>query len=204
MKAVTIGVLLTVGLLVPAANAGQKPAARIDEPAPAFTLTDYSGGSHSLEDYKGKLVVLEWVNFDCPFVKKHYKPNNMQTLQKKYADKGVVWLSINSSAKGKQGHFDPRTIKARIKKHNAVPTAYLVDADGTVGKRYGARTTPHMYVINKDGVLIYAGAIDDKPSTKVDDVEGATNYVAAALDAAQEGKPVTVKATQSYGCSVKY
>ena len=151
-------------------------AADTSDPAPAFTLMDHLGEKHTLDQYKGKWVVLEWVNFDCPFVKKHYVSNNMQNLQKTYTDKGVIWLSICSSSKGKQGFLSSDEISSRIESHGAKPTAYLIDADGSVGKLYNAKTTPHMFVISPDGNLVYKGAIDSVPSTSPDDVVGAENY----------------------------
>jgi glutathione peroxidase-family protein len=178
--------------------------AKVGEAAPNFTLTDSNGNEHSLSDFNGKYVVLEWINYDCPFVKKHYDSGNMQMLQKKYTEKGVVWLAINSSAEGKQGNFSNEEINSRSKEHNANFTAYLVDSSGEVGKMYGAKTTPHMYVISPEGSLIYAGGIDDIPSTDIDDIETANNYVSAALDASMNGKDVAVKVSQPYGCSVKY
>lgn len=196
--------LILAALLLTVAAATASAAAKVDSPAPAFTLTDSKGNEHSLADFKGKYVVLEWVNYDCPFVRKHYRSGNMQKLQAAYTDKDVVWLSVCSSAPGKQGYFEGEELTARIDEEKAVPTAYLVDADGAVGKQYDAKTTPHMYVINPEGVLIYAGAIDDKASTDVDDVQGAQNHVAAALDAAMGGKAVAVKSSKPYGCSVKY
>jgi peroxiredoxin len=177
---------------------------KVDQAAPEFTLTDSNGKQHSLSDFHGKFVVLEWVNYDCPFVRKHYGSRNMQRLQRAYTEKDVVWLSICSSAPGKQGYFEPDELQARIIEEDAVPTAYLIDADGAVGKLYEARTTPHMFVISPKGILLYAGAIDDIASTDVDDVPKATNYVRTALDAALAGKPVTTTSTKSYGCSVKY
>ena len=176
----------------------------VDAPAPAFTLTDSQGKTHSLSDFRGKFVVLEWVNYDCPFVRKHYGSGNMQNLQKTYTEKGVVWLSVCSSAPGKQGHFSGTALTERIAKEKGNQTAYLVDADGTVGKAYEAKTTPHMYVIDPEGVLIYAGAIDNMPSTDQDDIAKAQNYVAGALDAALAGKAVATKGSKPYGCSVKY
>ncbi len=173
-------------------------------PAPAFTLPDAAGKSHSLSDFKGKYVVLEWVNFGCPFVRKHYDSGNMQGLQKEYTGRGVVWLSVCSSAPGKQGHFEGKELTERITAEKSAATAYLVDREGTVGQAYGAKSTPHMYVINPEGKLIYAGGIDDKPSTDRDDVTTAVNYVREALDAALSGKPVTTATTRPYGCSVKY
>jgi hypothetical protein len=148
--------------------------------------------------------VLEWLNHDCPFVRKHYSSGNMQSLQKKYTELGVVWLSINSSAPGKQGHCTPEKANELTTKHEAAPTAVLLDADGTVGRLYGARTTPHMYVIDAKGTLVYNGAIDDKPSTSTKDVAGAKNHVAAALDAVLAGRSPEVKTSKPYGCSVKY
>lgn len=172
--------------------------------APAFTLTDSNGNAHSLADFKGKIVVLEWVNYDCPFVKKHYKSNNMQALQKKYTEKGVVWLSICSSAEGKQGNFSAEEINQRMKDCGAAPTAYLVDADGTVGKAYGAATTPHMFVISAEGEFLYKGAIDSDRSANPEAIATATNYVAQALDFAVSGEGEKPENTKSYGCSVKY
>ena len=176
----------------------------VGQPAPAFTLTDAAGTTHSLASYKGKHVVLEWVNFDCPFVKKHYGSGNMQKLQKTYTGKGVVWLQVNSSAAGKQGNYDNATVMAKNKERNAASSAYLLDTNGAVGKAYGAKTTPHMYVIDPTGRLVYAGAIDDTPSTDVEDIATAKNYVAAALDEVLAGKPVTMASSQPYGCDVKY
>ncbi len=178
--------------------------AKLNEQAPDFKLMDSNGKEHSLSDLKGKTVVLEWVNFECPFVKKHYNSKNMQSLQLKYTKKDVVWLSINSSAEGKQGNFNSEEINDRIKNHNAKMSAYLIDTDGKVGKMYGAKTTPHMYVIDKDGKLVYAGAIDDKASTDFEDVKVAKNYVANALDELLTGKNVSFQSSTSYGCSVKY
>jgi peroxiredoxin len=179
-------------------------APQVGKSAPDFTLADLSGKQHELSDYKGKYVVLEWVNFGCPFVKKHYGSQNMQTLQKEFVDKGVVWLSICSSAPGKQGNETPDAAKKGISKFGWAASAYLVDADGKVGKLYNAKTTPDMFVIDPEGTLIYAGAIDDKPNPDPSTVNGASNYVKAALSEATAGKDVSVPATKPYGCSVKY
>jgi peroxiredoxin len=179
-------------------------APEVDKPAPGFTLTDCSGKEHSLSDFAGKVVVLEWVNHGCPFVVKHYASGNMQKLQADAADKGVVWLSICSSAPGKQGHMSAADAMAKCGEVGSKAAAYLLDEDGTVGKLYGARTTPEMCVIDKEGILVYHGAIDDKPSTDQADVAGATNYVTAAIAEVLEGKPVTTASTKPYGCSVKY
>jgi peroxiredoxin len=174
-----------------------------NQAAPNFTLTDTNGKKHSLSDYKGKFVVLEWFNPDCPFVKKHYS-GNMQILQKEYTARGAIWLSVNSSAPGKQGSYTPQGFNKFIAEKFAVPTAVLLDRDGKVGHLYGAQTTPHMFVIDPKGILIYQGAIDDVSSTDPQDITKARNYVREVLDAAMSGKPVAVSMTKSYGCSVKY
>jgi hypothetical protein len=185
-------------------SAGNSQAVESGALAPDFTLTDTDGVSHQLSDFAGKIVVLEWVNYDCPFVVKHYKSGNMQSLQKTYTDQGVIWLSINSSAAGKQGAYNPEEVKEIMANSAAEPTAYLFDTTGDVGRIYGAKTTPHMYIIGPEGHLVYQGAIDDKPSFDLADVESARNYVSESLDALLAGENVEVSATQSYGCSVKY
>jgi len=177
---------------------------QIGKKAPAFTLTDVQGQVHNLKDYRGKLVVLEWINYDCPFVKKHYNSGNMQSLQKKYTAQDVVWLVINSSAPGKQGNFNSEEVLKRSSDQGASFTAYLQDSDGKVGKKYGAKTTPHMFVVNGKGNLMYMGGIDNVKSTNVKDIAEATNYVAAALDALLIGEKVDVTSAKPYGCSVKY
>jgi peroxiredoxin len=178
--------------------------AKLNEIAPNFKLVDSNGKEHSLSDFKGKLVVLEWINFDCPFVQKHYNSKNMQSLQLKYTKQDVIWLTVCSSTEAKQSNFTNDEINSRSKKHNAKFTAYLIDANGKVGKMYGAKTTPHMYIINKDGKLVYAGGIDDKASTDLEDINGAKNYVSLALDELLAGKNVSVQSSKPYGCSVKY
>jgi len=172
--------------------------------APDFTLTDSNGHKHSLSDFKGKFVVLEWFNPQCPFVKKHYNSGNIPNLQKQYTAKGVIWLSINSSAEGKQGSYTPEEFNKFVSDNGAAPTAVLLDRDGKIGRLYGAKTTPDMYVISPEGTLIYQGAIDDTPGVDIADLKTAKNYVSAALDAAMSGKPVAVSTTKSYGCSIKY
>jgi peroxiredoxin len=179
-------------------------APEVGQPAPGFTLTDSTGKEHSLADFKGKTVVLEWVNYGCPFVKKHYDSKNMQTLQKAAAEKGVVWLAICSSAPGKQGNETPESGKTKAAEYGSAATAYLVDADGKVGKLYEARTTPEMFVINPEGTLIYKGAIDDNNSPDPAVIPDSKNFVKAALDDTLAGKPVSIPSTKSYGCSVKY
>jgi peroxiredoxin len=193
--------------LVVAAAAGARlavAAAVVGEPAPAFTLADTNGRSHSLEDLRGKTVVLEWWNDECPFVGKHYGSGNMQRLQKEWTAKGVVWLTISSSAPGRQGYVDGAQANAWMKEKGAAPTAVLLDHDGKVGRAYGAKTTPHMFVIDPKGTLVYAGGIDDKPSTDLADVATAKNFVSAALAEVTAGKRVTTAVSQPYGCSVKY
>ncbi len=191
---------LAAALSIPSAPA----AAVIGQPAPEVSLPDTSGATQRLSAFKGKFVVLEWVNFECPFVGKHYGSGHMQKLQKDYTGKGVVWLSINSSAKGQQGYYASDEINARLKQKGAAPTAYLLDTAGSVGRAYGAKTTPHMLIVDPKGTLIYAGGIDDTPSTDQADIATATNYVSKALDEARAGKPVSTATSQSYGCSVKY
>jgi peroxiredoxin len=180
---------------------------RINEPAPDFTLSDSNNEIRTLSEYKGKIVVLEWTNHLCPFVKKHYKGGNMQALQKKYAgeknDK-VVWLSIISSAEGKEGFVRPYEANQIAKQNDATPNAILLDSFGKVGRLYRARTTPHMYVIDKDGILVYQGAIDNKSTSDPKDIPGAINHVQVALDELLEGKKVSLGSTQPYGCSIKY
>lgn len=176
----------------------------VGQNAPAFTAQDTSGKTHSLADLKGKYVILEWVNPGCPFVQKHYNAANMQATQKEAAAKGVVWLAVNSTAADAGDYKAPAELATWMKQHNAAATATLMDASGKVGKAYGARTTPHLYVIDPAGKLIYAGAIDSKATTRTEDIKSATNYVRQALGEALDGKPVSVSSTQAYGCSVKY
>jgi peroxiredoxin len=179
-------------------------AANLGQSAPAFSVTDTAGKTVSLSDFKGKHVVLEWVNPGCPYVQKHYSSANMQGTQKAAVDKGVVWLAVNSTAPDATDYRAPAAMAAWMKEQQAAASATLMDADGKVGRAYGARTTPHMYIIDPQGKLVYAGAIDSKPSARAADVKGATNYVNQALGEALAGKPISVAATQPYGCSVKY
>ena len=196
--------MAVVAAVVAMLAAGMVRAADVGKLAPGFTLKDVEGKAHSLSDFKSKIVVLEWINLGCPFVKKHYGSQNMQGLQKQYTDKRVVWLSVCSSAPGKQGNFAPETWRRMITEQGSRATAVLLDTDGKMGRAYGAKTTPHMFVIGADGSLKYAGAIDDNRSWDPKTIKGAHNYVAAALDALLAGKPVAVATTTSYGCSVKY
>jgi peroxiredoxin len=195
--------LLTSVVSLPAAVA-QTDQAEIGAQAPGFTLNAADGDKHSLADFEGKYVVLEWLNFGCPFVGKHYGSGHMQELQKTYTDKGVVWLSIVSSAPGKQGYYPPKEMVKQKEKHNGNMTAILLDPEGTVGKTYGATVTPHMYIINPDGELIYRGGIDNRPTTDEADIKGATNYVEKALTAAMNGEEVSPKRAKPYGCTIKY
>jgi hypothetical protein len=179
-------------------------AANVGGPAPAFTGVDTKGKTHKLAEFRGKWVVLEWHNNGCPYVKKHYGSGNMQKLQREWTGKGVVWLTVISSAPGNQGYVTAADADAYAAQSKAAPTAILLDPAGDIGRLYEARTTPHMFVVNPQGLLIYNGAIDDKPSTNPADVATASNYISAALTEAMTGKPVTTATTRPYGCSVKY
>lgn len=179
-------------------------AVRVGEAAPDFTAMDSNGQTHHLSDYRGKFVVLEWTNRGCPYTRKHYESGNMQRLQQEWTAKGVVWLSVLSSAPGKQGYMDAAQENAYLKQMNAHPTAALLDPTGALGHLYDAKTTPDMYVINPQGVLVYDGAIDDRPTTDVADIQGAKNYLNEALEEAMNGKAVSDSVTRPYGCSVKY
>ncbi len=179
-------------------------AVKVGDPAPGFTAVDSNGRQQSLASYKGKFVVLEWHNQGCPYTKKHYESGNMQRLQKEWTGKGVVWLTVISSAPGMQGFVTPAQENEYLQKMNASPTAVLMDPGGTLGHLYGAKTTPHMFIIDPTGTLIYNGAIDDHPTSDQGDIAGSKNYVSAALQEAMSGKPVTSAATRPYGCSVKY
>jgi len=179
-------------------------AGKVGEPAPAFASKDTKGIEHELGDFKGKWVVLEWHNNGCPYVKKQYDSGNMQKLQKEWTARGVVWLTVISSAPGKQGYVTASEADAYVKDKGAAPTAVLLDPAGTMGMAYEAKTTPHMYVIDPSGKLLYNGAIDDKPTTDLNDVPGARNYLSQALTEAMAGKLVSMPTTKPYGCSVKY
>ena len=179
-------------------------AVKTGEPAPGFTSVDSNGKQQSLSNYKGKFVVLEWHNQGCPYTKKHYESGNMQKLQKEWTAKGVVWLTVISSAQGTQGFVTPTQENEYLKTMNAVPTAVLMDPGGTLGHLYGAKTTPQMFIIDPSGTLIYNGAIDDHPTSDKSDIPNSKNYVTAALTEATSGKPVTEAVTRPYGCSVKY
>lgn len=195
---------LAMSIVAGSAIAAPMGDPKIGQPAPAFTATDSNGMPRKLSDFRGKTVVLEWTNHDCPFVRKHYGASNMQALQKEAKGKGIVWLSVISSAPGHQGHVDGSKANALTTMRDAAPTAVLLDPDGTLGRAYGARATPHMFVITPEGKLAYKGAIDDKPSANPADIPVARNYVRTALGALTKGTPIDPAATRAYGCSVKY
>lgn len=203
-RGVLLAVTLFVGFFLVLSPLASAAEAVVGKPAEDFTLPDSTGKIHSLSDHKGKIVVLEWLNHGCPFVKKHYNSGNMQKLQKMYAEKGVIWFSIVSSAPGKQGYMTPEEAAESVKQHKASPKAVLLDPEGTVGKLYGAKTTPHMFIIDSAGNMVYNGGIDDIRSTNPDDIAKAKNYVRMALDELLAGKEVSVQTSQPYGCSVKY
>jgi peroxiredoxin len=194
---------LTTTLLLAPLTVHAEPA-MVGNPAPDFTVQDSSGKAVSLHDFKGKTVVLEWFNQNCPFVKKFYSGGDMQRFQSIATNQGVVWLTVTSSAEGKSGHLDTKSGTAVRSELGMNSTALLLDSDGKVGKMYGARTTPHTFVIDPNGTLAYAGAIDSTPSTTAKDIAGATNYVMAAIDAIKAGKTIDPASTEPYGCSVKY
>jgi peroxiredoxin len=198
---VSTAIFMLFGMAMPVL-AGADP--EIGKAALAFSGTDSSGDSVKLSDFRGKIVVLEWSNHDCPYVRKHYGTGNMQSLQKKWTQRGVVWLTIISSAPGKQGHVTGEEADDLTVSRGASPTAVILDPEGTIGRRYKARTTPHMFVIDSDGILVYMGGIDDKTSSSWSTVEGATNYVDAALRAVEDGEQPAVPVARPYGCSVKY
>ena len=176
----------------------------VNQPAPTFTVSDTRGTTHTLDSYRGKWVVLEWFNHDCPYTKKHYITDNMQALQREYTAKGIVWISVISSAPGKDGYGSAADIDRQMAEKKASPSFVVRDTAGTLGRMYGARTTPQLFAIDPTGVLRYAGAIDDKRSSKAKDVETANNYLKAALDAGLAGQPIAVATSQPYGCEVKY
>jgi len=196
LKALTVTTMLAFAAPVLAAPL-------VGQPAPAFRAVDSNGKTRSLAEFKGKTVVLEWTNAECPFVKKHYS-GNMQALQKAAARDGVVWLSVNSGAPGKQGHVDGAAANAIVKAKGAAPAAYLLDPQGTIGHAYAAKTTPHMFVIDPAGKLVYMGGIDDTPTADPADIKTAKNFVTAALADLKAKRPVAVATAKPYGCSVKY
>jgi hypothetical protein len=200
MKTILLTLVAVLGVTL--ANPGQ--AVQVGQKAPDFSLADINGKTHKLSDYAGKYVVLEWVNYGCPFVQKFYNSGTMQKLQKEWTAKGVVWLSICSSGPGQQGNMPPAEWQTAAAAKKVASTAILLDPDGTVGHMFNAKTTPDMFVIRTDGVLIYSGAIDSIRSTDVADIDKAQNYVSAALTESMAGKSVSMPLSKSYGCNVHY
>jgi peroxiredoxin len=184
--------------------AGAQAAVSVGQPAPDFTATDSDGRTQTLSAYRGQTVVLEWTNHDCPYVRKHYNAGNMQAQQREARESGVVWLSVISSAPGKQGHVSAAEANELTARRDAAPTAVLLDSDGSIGRLYGAKTTPHMYVVDAAGTLVYMGGIDSIPSSNPADIDRATQYVRVALEEIAAGRPVGQPVTRPYGCSVKY
>jgi peroxiredoxin len=196
--------VLAISMSLAALASASAFAAKVGEPAPDFTGKGSDGKTYKLADYKGKWVVLEWHNQGCPYVKKFYKPGAMQALQKEWTGKGVAWFTVLSSAQGKQGHQTAEQQNAYMKDNKAAPTASLMDADGVIGKAYDAKVTPHMFVIDPTGKLVYNGAIDDNDSSDSDDIAKAKNYVTTALTEGMSGKPITTATSKPYGCGVKF
>jgi hypothetical protein len=202
-SAVALIAIASAVILMPAKDAKAEGAV-VGQAAPEFTGTDSNGVSHKLSDFKGKTVVLEWTNPECPYVVKHYSVGNMQKIQSDATKDGVVWISINSSAEGKEGNQTPADANAYMKEQKSTPTARILDPTGTIGKLYGAKTTPHMFIVNPEGILVYAGAIDDNDSFKSDVIATSKNHVTAALKNLKDGKAVETASTKPYGCGVKY
>ncbi len=198
------GLATAAGRGMLASPAWAASVAKVGETAPAFNTAATNGQSVSLADQRGKIVILEWTNHDCPYVRKHYESGNMQALQKEITAQGVVWLTLISSSPGTQGYVSPKQADELTASRKANPTAVLLDPTGVVGKAYGATNTPHMYIIDKAGLLVYAGAIDDRPTTRRADIQGAHNYVRAALEDMAAGRTVQTPVTRAYGCTVKY
>lgn len=194
----------TIAALLLAFTAVAQASVKVGEPAPVFVATDSKGERHSLEDFRGKVVVLEWTNHDCPYVRKHYGAGNMQAQQRAATEQGAVWLSVISSAPGKQGHVSGAEADRLTKQRDAAPMAVLMDTAGTIGRTYGAKTTPHMYIIDPQGTLVYMGGIDSISSANAGDIPKATRYVSAALQEVMAGQAVSQPVTRPYGCSVKY
>lgn len=198
-------VILAIGLIFAWASGTSHAASpAISQPAPDFTFVDIEGTGGKLSDFKGKYVVLEWFNHGCPFVRKHYDSNKMQDLQRKYTEEGVVWIAINSTGEDFQDYRDKAESVKDVDANGTSATYVVIDPEGKLGMLYGAKTTPHMFIINPEGVLIYEGAADSIKSTDVADIPKATNYIDAALTEAMAGKPVSEPETKAYGCSVKY
>lgn len=195
---------LTAAMVTPLVFwSGTAGAAQIGQPAPAFSLKNTAGQTVSLESFRGKTVVLEWLNPGCPFVRKHYQ-GNMQALQREYTGKGVIWLAINSTETASSDHMEPARLAQWMQQQQAAATHVLMDEDGTTGRAYRARVTPHMYIVRSDAILVYAGAIDSIATSRVSDIERANNYIRQGLDELLSGQPLSVATTQAYGCTIKY
>jgi len=203
MKSLLTVAVMAMSVFGLAATPAQAEAV-VGEAAPAFSAQDVEGNAVSLEELKGNIVVLEWTNDGCPFVQKHYDSGNMQELQEEATADGVVWITVNSGAPGKQGHLDAEGAKALMDEKNSHASHYIIDEEGVIGKSYGAKVTPHMFVIDEQGVLVYNGAIDSNDSANPATIEGATNYVAEALEALEAGEEIEVAESKPYGCGVKY
>ncbi len=205
-RALVIGAAVAIvgGASVAIFGRSEAVAVETGAAAPTFSVQDANGQTRTLAEFSGRTVVLEWTNYGCPYVRKHYDADNMQTLQREATAAGVVWLQVISSAPGEQGHLDGPGALARVRTDNAAPSATLLDPTGAMGRAYGARNTPHMYIINGQGRLVYQGAIDDRPSARPSSLEGATNYVRAALADIAAGRAVQIAETTPYGCAVKY
>ena len=201
MIRVTARFALACGVLLATVTAW---AVEVGSPAPDFNAQDTNGRTHALSQYKGKFVVLEWHNRECPYTRKHYESGNMERLQREWTSKGVAWFTVISSAPGQQGYMTAEQENAYVSQIKASPTAVLLDPTGQVGHLYSAKTTPHMFIINPEGVMIYDGAIDDKPTPNAADIATSRNYVSQALEEAMAGKPVSTPVSRPYGCSVKY
>lgn len=204
MSRTIVYLLAAMVIMLPLIGTSARAAIEIGKPAPDFEASDIKGQPFKLSDHKGKIIVLEWSNHECPFVGKHYGSGNMQKTQKTALDKGAEWVTIVSSAPGRQGHTDAAQAAKILEETGSTPTAKILDESGQIGKLYGARTTPHMFVIDKEGNLAYAGAIDDNSSPKPETVKDAKNYVLTALDEVIAGKAVSTPQTEAYGCAVKY
>lgn len=204
MKRSPFAIIAVLALGLTTVAAGVRPAPEIGKPAPAFTLPDTRGAKHSLAQYRGKWVVLEWLNYGCPYVQKHYRSGNIPRQQEKWRGQGVVWLAVASSAPGEQGHYEPARMNVESKKMGNNASAVLLDPAGMVGRMYDAKVTPHMFVIDPKGTLVYMGGIDNVPTPRERDLERATQLVDAALKEGMAGKAVSTPTSRPYGCNVKY
>ncbi|MEX2617050.1 MAG: redoxin domain-containing protein [Alphaproteobacteria bacterium] len=203
-RRIMLGLAVAVAAVFTSGTGQAAGTAKVDAPAPGFEGVAASGRTISLDAYRGKTVVLEWTSHECPYVRKHYGAGNMQQTQRDALAKGAVWLTVISSAPGEEGYVEAAEAMDIVKQHDANPTEIILDPKGEIGRMYGARTTPHMYIVDPDGVLKYMGGIDSIPSARQSDIPKATNYVTVALNELAAGKPVSNPVTRAYGCSVKY